>query len=368
MASETGEKIRVVVLFSGGLDSSLAVRLMQNQGLDVTALTCINAFSPELKQRRGSGARRMARQLGVPLIMHEFTDQLIKLVENPPHGYGSNMNPCVDCHCHMLKYVAGLIAEGKYHFVATGEVLGQRPMSQRKPVMMHIDKEAGLGRMVLRPLSAKCMPITIPEEKGWVDREKLKDFNGRSRKPQMQLAKEFGFREYQTPAGGCLLTDPQFAFRVKDLKEHEGLTEADVEIMKVGRYFRLSDSARIIVGRNQADNQALQVMSLPGDVRLRAASAPGPTAVLRVPADEDSQTTIAAMMTAQPCPELLTLAAELVAAHCPKLESDPTAGIRLQRGDAVRTVDVKVRQRSDFAAMRIELADKPDQKKGGRAE
>ena len=259
--------IKAISLISGGLDSTLATKLVLDQGIEVIAA---NFFSPFCLCDRRDGCRHEAKfvseELGIPLKVVNISKDFLEVLKSPKHGYGSHMNPCIDCRILMLKKAKELMKELGASFLVTGEVVGQRPMSQRKNTLRQIEKEAGLLGLVLRPLSAKLLEPTIPEEKGWVDREKLLDISGRSRKVQMQMAQDFNIKDYPCPAGGCLLTDPAFAKRVKDLVVHNELTMEDVNLLNHGRHFRISQTARLIVGRNEHDNKMLESSITDSDV------------------------------------------------------------------------------------------------------
>jgi tRNA U34 2-thiouridine synthase MnmA/TrmU len=220
--------------------------------------------------------------LGIPLKVFNVSEEYLDVVKHPKHGYGSNMNPCIDCRIFMLKKTKAYMEVASASFIVTGEVLGQRPMSQRRDAMRLIEKEAGLEGFILRPLSAKFLPVTIPEKEGWVDREKLLSIQGRSRKPQMKLADHFGIRDYPCPAGGCLLTDPGFARRMKDLIHYDpNFSLNDVHLLKVGRHFRFSPRLKLVVGRNEEENQKIQTFSREGDILLKISRYPGPLSLLR---------------------------------------------------------------------------------------
>lgn len=248
-------KPKALILMSGGLDSVLTARLVLDQGIRAEAIHFTDPFSG------GSAAARMAKQLGIRLHQVSRARELLRLVKKPKHGYGSQVNPCIDCRIASFRKAWRLAKQKGFSFLVTGEVLGQRPMSQRRPELMRIEKEAGLRGKVLRPLSAKLLPETEAERRGWVDRERLLAISGRSRREQMALAKKLGIRDYPTPAGGCLLTDPGYARKMKDfLKHNKALTELDAELLKVGRHFRLG-KAKIIVGRNEQENGILQKLA-----------------------------------------------------------------------------------------------------------
>lgn len=275
--------MKAIALLSGGLDSTLAARMVIEQGIELEALNFVTVFC----NCTGRGETCLASQkavesLGIPLKVFNVSEEYLDIVKHPKHGYGSNMNPCIDCRIFMLKKAKDYMKEGSASFLVTGEVLGERPMSQRKDAMRLIEREAGLEGLILRPLSAKLLPPSIPEKAGWVDREKLLNIQGRSRKPQIQLAACFGIHDYPCPAGGCLLTDPGFARRIKDLMQyHPDFTLNDVHLLKVGRHFRFSPKAKLVVGRNEEENQKIQTFSREGDLLLKMAHHPGPLSLLR---------------------------------------------------------------------------------------
>ncbi len=263
-------KVRAVALFSGGLDSSLAVRLLQDQGVEIKALHfytgfCITEHKRRLGLRREDGSQyvnpalRAAAQLQVPIEIVDISQEYFDIILNPKHGYGKNVNPCVDCRIFMLKKAKEIMEKEGFHFVITGEVLGQRPMSQTYERLMLIEKESGLEGYILRPLSAKVLPETIPEKLGWVYREKLLDIRGRGRRRQIALAEKYGI-DYEQPAGGCCyLTDENYAYRFREAFAIEGvLTREDLILFSVGRHFRLPSGAKLIVARNEGEVRFLQ--------------------------------------------------------------------------------------------------------------
>ncbi|MBI5144256.1 MAG: hypothetical protein HZA30_04235, partial [Candidatus Omnitrophica bacterium] len=228
-----------------------------------------------------------AKILKIPLKVLNISEEYLGIVKNPKHGYGSNMNPCIDCRILIFKKAKDYMKELGASFIITGEVLGERPMSQRRDAILLIEKEAGLKDLVLRPLSAKLFEPTLPEREGIVDREKLLAISGRSRKPQISLAEELGINEYPCPAGGCLLTDPGFAKRIKDLIEHDSLTLSETKLLKVGRHFRLSQDAKLVMGRDEAENTVLESQIKDGDICLRLKDYPSPFSIVRGNADSD---------------------------------------------------------------------------------
>ena len=259
-------------LLSGGLDSILAALVLRRAGVEVSTISFSSPFFG------AQAARRAASVHEIPLTVLEVgPEHLEQVVKHPRHGYGSNMNPCLDCHAYMLNRAGAVMEEQGLDFLFTGEVLGQRPMSQNRQALGVVAQSSGYGPRVLRPLSAKLLPPTVMEEEGLVDREQLLDLSGRSRKPQMALARELGVEDYPSPAGGCLLTEPGFSRRLKDLLTHDpGAGVAEVELLKYGRVFRISPAARLSVGRNQADNQSMERVAPDSAVRITAADHPGP--------------------------------------------------------------------------------------------
>jgi tRNA U34 2-thiouridine synthase MnmA/TrmU len=226
--------------------------------------------------------------LGVPLKVFDITDEYLEMFKNPKHGYGANINPCIDCKIFMLKKAKEYMAVAGASFLVTGEVLGERPMSQRKDALNIIEKQAGVRGILLRPLSAKLLPPTEPELSGAVDREKLLDIRGRSRKPQFALAEKFGIKEYPNPSGGCLLTDPGFTRRVKDLMAHEGLTVEGLKLLKTGRHFRIGEASKLVIGRDADENNDLEALALKDDICFRMRDRQGPFSILRGIHDEDA--------------------------------------------------------------------------------
>ncbi|MFN4306162.1 hypothetical protein [Sulfurihydrogenibium azorense] len=263
-------KRKAVALYSGGLDSTLAIRLIQNQGIDVLAVHFYTGFCiTETKRRRGekkedgthymNPALKYAAKYGFPLEIVDISDGYMDVILNPKYGYGANINPCIDCRIYMFKKAKQIMEEIGADFIISGEVLGQRPKSQKSIPMKIIERDSGLEGLILRPLSAKRLPPTIPEIKGWVDREKLEGIVGRSRKRQLELAKELGIDEFESPAGGCCyLTDENYAHKYRETMEVEGkITQEDLILFTVGRHFRLDSGTKVIVSRNEGENNFL---------------------------------------------------------------------------------------------------------------
>ncbi len=259
-------------LMSGGLDSQLAVKILERAGAEVEAVMFTSPFFKD-----DGTAAKAADALGVKLRKIDFTDDIIALIMNPPHGFGGAMNPCIDCHAKMISRAGELMTELAYDFVATGEVRGQRPMSQNAQSLETVAKASGMRGRLVRPLSAKLLDPTIPETEGKLNREKLLDISGRGRERQIALAAEFGITEYPSPAGGCRLTEDGFGRRLKDLMEHEGLASRQlVELLVVGRRFRLPGGSSLILGRDRLENERLRRT----DMFLVECSTVGPVAAI----------------------------------------------------------------------------------------
>ncbi len=267
--------MKALSVFSGGLDSILAAEIIRAQGIEVLALFFETPFFSSGK------ARESASAIDLPLKVIDITERHLEVVKAPRHGHGGNMNPCIDCHSLMIRCAGELLEKEGAKFIITGEVLGQRPMSQTRGSLAVVAKDSGFAGFLLRPLSAKCLPVTIPEEKGWVDRDRLLGWSGRSRKPQMALAEKLGIREYPAPAGGCLLTNIVFARRLRDLFDnHPDCDTREIELLKTGRHFRLSPRTKLIVGRNKKENQAIQSLATDEDLLLQTTTVPGPTVLV----------------------------------------------------------------------------------------
>lgn len=271
--------MKAIGLLSGGLDSTLAVQLMVEQGAEVIAVKFTSPFC-QCDQSGCCHAASVAQRLGIPLKLLPKGDAYLRLLRDPPHGRGSNMNPCIDCRIYMLRLTKTYMEEIGAAFIFTGEVLGQRPMSQHRHAMELIEREAGLEGRLLRPLCAQHFPPTEAEQKGWVDRARLLDITGRSRKPQLALAASMGIQDFSCPAGGCLLTDPRFSMRLRDLFAHQPEVSArDIALLKTGRHFRLGES-KIICGRDERENGLLQRQKVAAEWLFETVDLAGPTVLL----------------------------------------------------------------------------------------
>lgn len=261
---------KALALYSGGLDSLLSILIIRKQNIEVTALKFLTGFVTPLKESDFELAKRFDFEIKEIDIREKF----IEVLKKPKFGYGKNLNPCIDCKILMLKEAKDRMFKEGASFIITGEVLGQRPMSQRRQILDLIQREAEVDGLILRPLSAKLLPISKPEEEGVVDRSLLFDIWGRTRKPQLAIAAAFGLAKIPQPAGGCLLTDPSFCKRLKDLMEHNELDLQNIELIKLGRHFRVSERCKVIVGRNKEENE--KIMKVHRGVVIYPADLKGP--------------------------------------------------------------------------------------------
>lgn len=282
--TSAGGKGRALCLCSGGLDSLLCLCVLREQGVRAEAIRFTSPFYAPAAE-----AERACAALGFKLHSVDFTDDICRLVEHPVSGLGSCLNPCIDCHARMIERAWEYARENGFDFVATGEVLAQRPMSQTRPSLNRVRNLSGAGDRLLRPLSALLLEETAPEREGLVDRSRLLGLSGRNRKPQLELAAKYGIRDFPSPAGGCRLTEPTFCRRLKNVMEHEGLGDRRlVAALQCGRVFRLPGGTLVILGRNRSDNVALQGALRGGDAVFRSVNVPGPTALAVKPAAADA--------------------------------------------------------------------------------
>src|SRR5680860_1597201 len=262
------DKIKAVALFSGGLDSILAVKLIEEQGIKVKG---VNFKTPFFGPDKTFLAAKIL----------DITQELLEILRNPKHGLGKNMNPCIDCHTLMIKKAGEYMAKIGASFIFSGEVLGERPMSQNRNSLNVIERESGFEGRILRPLSALLLTETIPEKEGLVDRNKLLDISGRSRKRQMELAAKMEIGDYPSPAGGCKLTEPAFSKRLRDLFTQGVFSLEDIELLKLGRHFRLSTNVKLVVGRNKEENEKIKEFFQEGDFLFKAKNLKGPVSLLK---------------------------------------------------------------------------------------
>ena len=319
-------KAKGLSLFSGGLDSILAVCVLRDQGVHVEGVVFKSPFF------KIESALRSAEAIDLKLHVVDFTTDILGLVKNPPHGFGGNLNPCIDCHALMLKRAGEMMVEMGHDFVASGEVLNQRPMSQRRQALGIVEKSSGLAGRVLRPLSALHLEPTIPEQEGLIDRDRLLNLQGRSRKPQFELARKFGVKNYPSPAGGCLLTEKGFCSRLADMMSHEGLERERLAWMLLtGRHLRLPDGSKCVVGRNSRDNASLKKQRRDEDTLLHTVNIPGPTALMPLGCTEED----------------LKLAASICASYGDHRDLKEVV-VRVHRNGASEEITVPVIPRDDF--------------------
>lgn len=256
---------KAIALLSGGLDSLLAAKLILDQGIIVEGINFYSGFFGEGSNIRScsteGSAKKVADQLKIPLHVINIFEEFQNVLAAPKHGYGANLNPCLDCKINIVRFAKRFMEQQGFDFIISGEVVGQRPMSQRKDTLFIVRNQSEAHDLLLRPLSAKLLPPTLPEREKWVDRERLGSINGRSRKPQIDLAKRFGFQVFPQPAGGCLLTDPRFCDRLNDLwkaKKTKTYSLDEIDLLKIGRHLRLNPQLKIIIGRDHAENEILK--------------------------------------------------------------------------------------------------------------
>jgi hypothetical protein len=281
-------QITALALFSGGLDSILACRVVAAQGIRVVAVKFVTPFFDyELLASREAYREEVWQKYGIEVLIEDLSDGYLELLHNPRHGFGKHFNPCIDCKILMLTRAKEMMASLNASFLVTGEVLGQRPMSQRRDTLRVIERDSGADRFLLRPLSAKLLPETEAEARGWIDREKLLDMNGRGRSRQIALAKELGIVDFPAPAGGCILADPILSRRIARIYQGdsivsvEDITVEDVRLLLMGRQFLLPGGGWLILGRNAPENARLLTLAQENDAVLFMPVRPGPTALLR---------------------------------------------------------------------------------------
>ena len=277
--------MKALALFSGGLDSTLAMKLVVDQGIEVVAVNINTGFGST--KDRLEHMQSMCDQIGVKLeildLREEFLDEVLF---EPKYGYGKTFNPCIDCHGFMFRYTGKLLEKYNASFMISGEVVGQRPMSQNKEAMNNVVRLSLQDELIVRPMSAKVLPITKPEREGWIDREKLMDITGRSRAPQLQMVKDIGLENFEAPAGGCLLTEINFSKRLEDFVKNDTMETNDIDTLKFGRHLRLPDGAKLIVGRHQEDNDKLKATTSNKYYKARILDASGPLCLLQKDASD----------------------------------------------------------------------------------
>ncbi len=280
---------RALALFSGGLDSILACRVVAAQGIAVQAVKFVTPFfGYELLAREQEYAQMVRDSYGIEVVLRDVSEPYFTMLRNPPHGYGKNFNPCIDCKILLLRAAKVLMEEFSASFLITGEVIGQRPMSQRRDTLRIIERDSGCTGILLRPLCAKTQEPTLAERDGLVDRELLLDFNGRGRQPQIQLAEHFGISDYPRPAGGCVLTEPDQAKRIAwYYSQYPQVRLNDIRLLLFGRHFQLPQGGWLVLGRDEAENVRLEALHDPGDFLVHMPERSGPMGVLHSGSPDD---------------------------------------------------------------------------------
>ena len=289
--------MKAIALFSGGLDSTLAMKLIIDQGIEVLAININTGFGSTTD--RLEHMQSMCDQVGAELKIIDIQSAFLQeVLFDPKHGYGKNFNPCIDCHAKMFAVAKSVMEAEGASFLISGEVMGQRPMSQNKDALQIVLNESNCDGLLLRPMSAKMLAPTIAEEKGWVDREKLEGITGRSRDRQLEMVKEIGLENFESPGGGCLLTDENFAKKMFDFIKFDKFEVKDIPVMKFGRHFRLPDGAKLVIGRDKEENQHLQNIDNDKYYHIKTVGLPGPHSLLSKNASqEDKEIAIKAILT-----------------------------------------------------------------------
>lgn len=278
-----GNKKKAIALYSGGLDSILAIKITLEQNINVIG---IQFKTPFIEDKPNA---YIEEYLGIEIIREDMSEEHINLLLKPKHGYGKHINPCIDCRIAMFRKAGELMEQEKASFIISGEVLGQRPMTQNKASILKIGEESGYGQWIVRPLSALLLPETLPEKQKIINRSQLTDIQGRSRKRQIAIAKSWGIKKYPAPAGGCKLTEPGFAKRMSDLLSKNSFNKNDIELLKVGRHFALNKNAKLVVGRNEQENKKIFSLVQPQDFLLSSQNFKGPISLLRLYIDTDDE-------------------------------------------------------------------------------
>ncbi len=271
--------MKAIALFSGGLDSTLAIKLIIDQGIEVIAYNISTGFGAT--KDRQEHMQNMCRQVGAELKIIDIQNEFLQdVLFSPKHGYGKHFNPCIDCHGKMFAVAKRLMQEEDASFLISGEVLGQRPMSQNSDALKMVLNDANVDGLLLRPLSAKCLEPTIAEVKGWVDRDKLEGISGRNRERQLELVKKYNLTDYESPGGGCLLTDENFARKIRDFIAHDTFEVRDIAVIKYGRQLRLNDGAKLVIGRNKDDNAEIEKIENEKFIHIKTVGIPGPHSLI----------------------------------------------------------------------------------------
>ncbi len=328
---------KTIALISGGLDSLLAAKVVQEQGVEVQGIAFVMSAASTDIEKTADSIRDAAEDAGIRVRVIDISKEFLSVLGKPRHGYGGNINPCIDCKIFMLKRAKEIMEDEGASFIITGEVLGERPMSQNRKSLDLIQEQSGVGEYLLRPLSAKLMEETVPEKEGLVDREKLLDIQGRSRKPQLALATHYGIKKFSALGVSCLLTDPLFSAKVKDLMKAGLLDLHNISLLKFGRHFRLAPGTKVIVGRDEKENEALEAHKKDNETALWMEKDPGPYVLL-----QGAQT-----------PENIAKAASLAVGHSKRKKDKGIEVQLLEVGKEVRTILADPLGENDIEQLRI---------------
>jgi len=318
--------VRALALYSGGLDSMLACRLVAEQGIEVRAVRFVTPFfGHELLEEEEAYRQEVYEKYGINVMLRDVGEQYLRMLVAPRHGYGKNFNPCIDCKILLLREACKMLPELGASFIITGEVVGQRPMSQRRNTLRQIEKNSDCEQFLVRPLCAKNLPPSQAEQAGLIDREQLRDMHGRGRHAQIALAAHYGISDYPNASGGCCLTDPTLAARIADFnsRRHGGIEVADALLLTCGRHFMLPGGGWLVIGRNEKENLRLEKRSLPGDRLLINETRPGPLGILRYEAAKED----------------IGLAADIVVRYSKKDGQHPNATVSVSENGGKQLVE-----------------------------
>ncbi len=329
-------KKTAIALISGGLDSLLAAKIVSEQGIQVKGVCFIMSFASKDVELFKEHVLIASKEAGIPTEIVDVSEEFLSVIKKPKHGYGAHINPCIDCKIFMLKKAKEMMEKEDASFILTGEVLGERPLSQKREALNLIEKESALKGYLLRPLSAKALKETIPEKEGLIDRGKLKGIRGRARNPQYALAKKYGIKTFFSPSGGCLLTYKQFADKIKDLIAHDSLDMKNIALAKYGRHFRLDNKTKAVLGRDKKDNGMILSLKTGKDLILRLHEKPSPYALLRGKTGREN----------------ILKTANLVVNHS-KYKDKKIVKVEVLRGKEAKLIDAKALAQQDVEKIRI---------------
>jgi len=314
-------KRKAIALYSGGLDSILAIKIILDQDIEVMGVYFKTPFTKDEPDFYGK------KYLNIPILIENISNDFLEILLNPKHGFGKNINPCIDCRILMFQKAGELMAREKASFIISGEVLGQRPMTQNKKSLLMISDESGYGKYIVRPLSALLLPETEAEKQNIVDRSKMMDIEGRSRKRQIAIVTQWGIKDYPTPAGGCKLTEPGFARRMRDLLDKGKFMVNDIELLKVGRHFNIQKYAKLIVGRNERENKIILALACSQDYLLSSEEHKGPISLLRFYVDSE--------LKGDELEKILDVAGKITARYCDKEQDTDLVDINIWRHNRI---------------------------------